>query len=112
MPLLPTACASLLSGNERCFTSSFSHPTNTAGGRLLIKTVSSNLRALDVVIPEEEDVPGLLPYRLPVPEVHYTLTSTTVHPAYQRQLALEAVAAVTSPPPCAYHHIYRRLLAG
>ncbi|XP_063851584.1 uncharacterized protein LOC135094967 [Scylla paramamosain] len=74
-------------------------PPLQPSGRLFIRTVSSALRDTDIVIPEEEEVPGPPPWMLPVPELHYTPTSTAAHPTLQRQLAMETVAKVLSSLP-------------
>ncbi|XP_063874179.1 uncharacterized protein LOC135107815 [Scylla paramamosain] len=71
-------------------------PLLQGSSRLFIRTVSSALCDMDIVIPKEEKVPGPPPWMLPVPEVHYILTSTAAHPTPQQQQALETVATVLS----------------
>ncbi|MPC67311.1 hypothetical protein E2C01_061484 [Portunus trituberculatus] len=71
-------------------------PALQAGGKLLIKTVSTILCGLDAVIPVEEDVPHPPPWLTPVPDVHFTPTSTAAHPALQQQLALETISTMSS----------------
>ena len=71
-------------------------PPLLTGGRSLIKTVSSTLRRLDMDVSEAEPFPGPPPWLIPIPTVSYTLVATSVLPALQRQLALEAIATMTS----------------
>ena len=74
-------------------------PPLQAGGRLLIKTVSTLLQRLDINIPEAEVFHGPPPWMIPTPLVSFTPTSKTAVPALQRQLALEAIAAMSSSGP-------------
>ena len=76
-------------------------PPLQPGGRTLVKTVCSILRRLDVVVPQEDIVPGPPPWLLPIPRVCYTPTSKTAPPTLQRQLALETIASVQ-----ASYHLY------
>ena len=76
-----------------------------SGGRALIATVSSTLLRLDIAVSEAEPFPGPPPWLIPTPKVSYTLVSTSVLPALQRQLALEAIATVTSADH-ALHQVY------
>ncbi|XP_045125311.1 uncharacterized protein LOC123512789 [Portunus trituberculatus] len=87
---------------RRAITRAPRFPALQAGGKLLVKTVSIVLCGLDAVIPVEEDVPHSPPWLMPVPEVHFTPTSTAAHPALQRQLTLETISTVSSsfPVPC------------
>ena len=74
-------------------------PPLLPGGRTLIKAVSSILLRLNMDVPEAELFPGPPPWLLPTPQVSYTLVSTSVLPAIQRQLALAAIATMTSADP-------------
>lgn len=78
-------------------------PPLQAGGRLLIKTVASLLQSLDFTIPEAEVFLDPPPWMVPTPMVSYTPTSTSAVPALQRQLALEAIAAMSSACPPLKH---------
>ena len=80
-------------------------PPIQPGGRTLVKTVCTIIRSLDIDVPEENDVPGPPPWMQPNPEICYTPTSKADLPVMQRQLALEAIAAVSSSVPEA-HHLY------
>ncbi|KAG0727607.1 hypothetical protein GWK47_034286 [Chionoecetes opilio] len=64
------------------------------GGHNLINAVCNNLRGLDITVLEEAAVPGLPPWRDPLPIVPFTPTSKDVPPLLQKQLALETIAGV------------------
>ncbi|KAG0714003.1 hypothetical protein GWK47_014959 [Chionoecetes opilio] len=80
-------------------------PPLQAGGRTLIKTVSSLLQRLDINVPEAEALPGPPPWMIPTITVHYTPTSKSALPALQRQLALETKASISSSRPT-LNHVY------
>ena len=75
------------------------------GGNNLVKAVCDNLRALAINVPEDDAVPDLPPWRIPLPPVTFTPISKDAPPFLQKQLALETIADVSVTIPDA-HHIY------
>ncbi|KAG0728461.1 hypothetical protein GWK47_032401 [Chionoecetes opilio] len=73
------------------------------GGHNLINAVCNNLRGLDITVPEEAAVPGLPPWRVPLPIVTFRPTSKDVSPLLQKQLPLETIAGVSTSVPAAPH---------
>ncbi len=75
------------------------------GGHNLVNVVCDNLCGLDITVPEQAAVPGLPPWRVPLPVITFTPTSKDALPLLQKQLALETIAGVSMSVPAA-HHIY------
>ena len=75
------------------------------GSHNLINAVCDNLRGLDINVPRETAIPGLPPWRVPLPLVTFTPTSKDALPFLQKQLALDTIACVSTSVPAA-HHIY------
>ncbi|KAG0725045.1 hypothetical protein GWK47_039378 [Chionoecetes opilio] len=73
------------------------------GGHNLINAVCNNLCDLDITVPEEAAIPGLPPWRVPLPIVTFTPTFKDVPPLLQKQLALETIAGVFTSVPAAPH---------
>ncbi|MPC71536.1 hypothetical protein E2C01_065814 [Portunus trituberculatus] len=74
-------------------------------GQNLVKAVCDNYCALNLHVPEEQDVPHLPPWRIPSLDVTFTPITKDAPPILQKQAALETIAIVSASIPEA-HHIY------
>ena len=80
-------------------------PRLQPSGRALLKTVSSRLQHLGVIVPVADVFPPPPPWMLPLPVVHFTPTCKAHPPVLQKQLALDTIVTVSATID-APHHVY------